>query len=417
MARRLAIVLGVVAAGVVALGALLPATASADDSIYWSNEKAMESIRFGPLAGDGGGSTPAQTLFDDAGGPCGIAADPAAGKIYWPNWFTGEIRVANLNGTGTASTLFAEPGSNVCGVAVDPAAGKVYWANFTTNEIRVGNLDGTGTPSTLFTDPVGSAPSGVAIDPANNKIYWTNQFSDQVRAGDLDGSGTAQTLFGGEGNPLGVAADPAAGKIYWTDLGSGVVRVGPLGGSGVGPAQTLFGGETPSGPAIDPTTNKIYWTSFLSGSGIRVGNLDGTGTASTLFNGENFSLFAALVKAPANTAPPAISGGDEVGSELTCQTGTWAPDLLASFLFRAPASFAVQWQRNGSNIATGPTLSATQAGDYTCTVTATNQAGSNSATSAVKTVNPPVPPAPPNPPIPQGVTAARPVVAAPNFTG
>jgi DNA-binding beta-propeller fold protein YncE len=361
---------------------LLPATANANDSIYWSREDGSNSIRFGPLTG----STPAQTLFDDGGAPCGIAANPAAGKIYWANWNTGEIRVANLDGTlGSASTLFAEPG-NVCGVAVDPAAGKIYWANFSTNEIRVGNLNGTGTPLTLFTDPGGSAPSGVAIDPANNKIYWTNQFSDEVRAGNLDGSGFAQSLFSGEDNPIGVAADPAAGKIYWTDLNAGTVRVGPLGGSTVGAAQTLFNSSTPSGPAIDPTTNKIYWTSWTSGLGIRVGNRDGTGTVSTLFGGEGASLFAALVKAPVNTARPAISGGAKVGKQLTCQNGTWAPDLLASFLFRAPASFAYQWKLNGGNIATGPTFTPNLAGDYTCTVTATNQAGDTVQTSAVKKV-------------------------------
>ena len=365
---------------------LLPASASAADSIYWSREDGSNSIRFGPLSGDNGGSTPAQTLFDDGGAPCGIAANPAAGKIYWANWNTGEIRVANLDGTlGSASTLFAEPG-NVCGVAVDPAAGKIYWANFSTNEIRVGNLNGTGTPLTLFTDPGGSAPSGVAIDPANNKIYWTNQFSDEVRAGNLDGSGFAQSLFSGEDNPIGVAADPAAGKIYWTDLNAGTVRVGPLGGSTVGAAQTLFNSSTPSGPAIDPTTNKIYWTSWTSGLGIRVGNRDGTGTVSTLFGGEGASLFAALVKAPVNTGRPAISGGAKVGKELTCQNGTWAPDLLASFLFRAPASFAYQWKKNGSTIATGPTFTPNLAGDYTCTVTATNQAGDTLQTSSVKKV-------------------------------
>jgi hypothetical protein len=291
-----------------------------------------------------------------------------------------------VDGTlGSASTLFTESG-NVCGVAVDPAAGKIYWAKCSTNEIRVGNLNGTGTPLTLFTDPGGSAPSGVAIDPANNKIYWTNQFSDEVRAGNLDGSGFAQSLFSGEDNPIGVAADPAAGKIYWTDLSAGTVRVGPLGGSTVGAAQTLFNSSTPSGPAIDPTTNKIYWTSWTSGLGIRVGNRDGTGTVSTLFGGEGASLFAALVKAPVNTGRPAISGGAKVGKELTCQNGTWAPDLLASFLFRAPASFAYQWKLNGGNIATGPTFTPTVAGDYTCTVTATNQAGDTVQTSAVKKV-------------------------------
>ena len=116
----------------------------------------------------------------------------------------------------------------------------------------------------------------------------------------------------------------------------------------MGAAQTLFNSSTPSGPAIDPTTNKIYWTSWTSGLGIRVGNLDGTGTVSTLFGGEGASLFAALVKAPVNTVRPEISGGAKTGKELTCQNGTWAPDLLGAFLYRAPASFTYQWKRNGS---------------------------------------------------------------------
>ena len=300
MARLFAIELGVAAACVMALGALLAATASAADSIYWSREAATDSIRVGPLTGENGGSTPAQTLFNDTGRPCGIALNPTARKIYWATWDGGEIRVANLNGSGTASTLFEAPGERLCGVAVDPVARKIYWANFSTDEIWAAKLNGTRAV-TLFTEPAGSAPSGVTIDPANNKIYWTNQFSDEVRAGNLDGSGTAQTLFAGEDNPIGVAADPEAGKIYWTDLNSDTVRVGPLGGSAVGAPQTLFNSLSPSGPAIDPTSNKIYWASWWSGFGIRTGNLDGAGTASTLF-GEPVeairSLFAALLKAP-----------------------------------------------------------------------------------------------------------------------
>ena len=98
------------------------------------------------------------------------------------------------------------------------------------------------------------------------------------------------------------------------------------------------------------------------------------------------SLFAALVKRPVNTGRPEISGGAKTGKELTCQNGTWAPDLLGAFLYRAPASFTYQWKRNGSDIATGATFTPSQAGDYTCTVTATNQAGSTSQTSAVKKV-------------------------------
>ena len=372
---------------------LLPASASAADSIYWSNEDGSNSIRYGPLSGDNGGSTPAQTLFNDGGRPCGVALNPAAGKAYWANWDSGEIRVGNLDGSGVANTLFDDGFVNVCGVAVDPANNKIYWANFSTQQIRVGNLDGTGTASTLFTDPGGSDPSGVAIDPADNKIYWTNQHSHQVRVGNLDGTGSASTLFGGdatvpttESNPIGVAVDPAAGKVYWTNLVGGEVRVGPLGGSSVGQPSTLFFAPA-SGPAVDPTANKIYWASWTSNFGIRSGNLNGTGL-STLFGGEGASLFTAVLKKPVNTGRPNISGGAKVGKEMTCQNGTWAPDLLGAFLYRAPASFGnYQWQKDGSPIATGQTFTPSLAGDYTCTLTATNQAGSTpSQTSSVKKV-------------------------------
>ncbi len=386
----------------VLLALLLPATASAADSIYWSREDGFNSIRVGNLDGSVSPTSP-KTLFDDPGRPCGVALNPAGGKIYWANWDSGQIQVANLDGTPLHTnpdvfidTLFTAPGNNLCGVAVDPANNKIYWANFSTSEIWVGNLDGTGTASILFTDPPGSGPSGVAIDPAGGKIYWTNQPTDQVRVGNLNGSGSASTLFGSdalvpsaEDNPIGVAVDPAAGKIYWTDLAAGAVRVGPLGGSTVGTATTLFNVTTfgPSGPAIDPTASppKIYWAGWQSGAGIQSGNLDPIGGPTPLFSGEGNSLFTAVLKAPAPAdpaEPPEISEG--FGGQLTCSQGSWAPDLLGAFLYRAPAEFDFQWQKVGDGDIPGEmasTFMPTDPGDYTCTVTATNQAGSASQTS------------------------------------
>jgi DNA-binding beta-propeller fold protein YncE len=350
--------------------AVLPATASAADSIYWGAEGAG-AIQAGNL--DGSGS--ASTVFGGEGGPCGLAIDPAAGKIYWANFNSNNVRVANLDGSGTAATLFSE-GGRLCGVAIDPAAGKIYWADFDNDLIRVGNLDGTGA-STLYTETDGSAPSGVAIDPAAGKIYWTNQFSDEVRVGNLDGTGVASTLFGGEDNPIGVAI--AAGKLYWTDLNSGKVRVGNLDGSG---ATDLFSGETqPGGVAVDPGAGKIYWATF-GPSTIRVGNLDGTGLAANLFASGSLPLFAALLRAPVGTGDPVITSG--AGGELTCSQGSWAADLLGAFLFRAPNSFSYKWLLDGNEIP-GENLSTftpTSPGSYTCEVTASNHAGSASQTSA-----------------------------------
>ena len=74
----------------------------------------------------------------------------------------------------------------------------------------------------------------------------------------------------------------------------------------------------------------------------------------------------------------------DVGTELTCGTGTWAGDLVESFLFRAPHSVAYSWTRNGQPVAgaDGKTLTTTLGGSYTCAETATNAAGSTTQTSA-----------------------------------
>lgn len=88
------------------------------------------------------------------------------------------------------------------------------------------------------------------------------------------------------------------------------------------------------------------------------------------------STVAAAPAAPENTVLPAISGIAEEGQILTAWKGIWS----------VAASFAYQWNRDGAfvNGATGRTYTVA-AGDIgkpiTVTVTATNTAGTASATS------------------------------------
>lgn len=83
--------------------------------------------------------------------------------------------------------------------------------------------------------------------------------------------------------------------------------------------------------------------------------------------------------APSNTTTPAITGTLQVGQTLSLSDGTWAGD--------APITYARQWKRGGTAIS-GATasayvlLAADQGAIITCTVTATNVAGSAGATSA-----------------------------------
>jgi hypothetical protein len=47
---------------------------------------------------------------------------------------------------------------------------------------------------------------------------------------------------------------------------------------------------------------------------------------------------------------PAISGGASLGAALSCSPGSWKSDLAGAFLFRAPRTFAYQWQLDGGDI-------------------------------------------------------------------
>lgn len=93
------------------------------------------------------------------------------------------------------------------------------------------------------------------------------------------------------------------------------------------------------------------------------------------------SANAEAASAPTNSILPAISGALTEGATLTAYEGVWANE---------PTSFTYQWKNAGSNIsgATSKTyvIVAGDSGDaITVAVTATNSAGSNSATSAAVT--------------------------------
>jgi DNA-binding beta-propeller fold protein YncE len=363
---------GVVVSCLVLLAWLAPA-ALASDSIYWSSYQPGGAIRIGGLGGTG-----ARDLVAAENSPEGIAIDPAAGKIYWADTTSGAIRVANIDGSGARDLYTGE--SQPSGVAIDPAAGKIYWANSVTRTgaIRVGNLDGSGGVRDLFSNE--SYPVGVTIDPAAGKIYWGSYDTFKIRVGNLNGTGARDLFTSVEYYPTGIVIDNAAGKIYWADEFIGTIRVGNLDGTG---ARNLFpphGGI--GGLALDPGTGKLYWGDFQDKT-IEVGNADGTGTPQSLFKGEPNAWFVALLRAPAGTGTPQVTGSGAPGTPLSCSQGSWAADVPNMFFYRAPRTFAYQWFVNGAMIpgATAATYTPAAAGRYTCQVTASNQAGSTSQSS------------------------------------
>lgn len=184
----------------------------------------------------------------------GIAYNSKNNNVYWINNTGRTIYRINADGTGTPTGLYGSTnvGARSYGLALDERNGKLYFTNF--DAIFVGNLDGTGIPSTLYenrNDTI-EQPNGLTLDITNNKIYWTDESADVVASANLDGTGNFKILFN----------------------------------------NTTHGVDRSDGLAIDSVAKKIYWSETASSTArIRVGNLDGTGTPTTLKSGlETYGL-------------------------------------------------------------------------------------------------------------------------------
>jgi DNA-binding beta-propeller fold protein YncE len=368
----------------------LAATAGAADSVYWSN---FEGNDLGHAALTGGGADIVPTPLA-AERPYGAAIDAAAGKIYWGDQGTNTIKYANLDGSGSAvlptgAASVDEPNAT----AVDPGAGRIYWANGIGNTIAWANLDGSGGGDVNIGSAPVERPYGIAIDPAANRIYWANFGGTSIGYANLDGTGSAGELALPAGlveEPDGLAIDRINGRIYWTNFesgsGAGTIGWADLNGVAAGTLPVAPGLiDEPTGLAIDPFTERIYWANEVGGT-LASASLDGSGGSLLDTSGSppNFPAYPSLLKAPQSTAGPTLSGGASVGATLTCKPGTWAADLVESFLYRAPQTTAIGWTLNGSTLngATAATLTVTQPGSYACQSIATNGAGSTTVTSS-----------------------------------
>ena len=396
MGRRLLIGLLV---GVAALAGA--ASASAADSIYWGN---LEVTHLGRAALTGGGAdfSPAPVAAKYG---IGTAIDAAAGKIYWADAGSERILSANLDGSGSAALPTGTATvSAMHGLAIDPPAGKVFWADPGAGKISYANLDGSG-GADLNTGAAPTAdPQDVAVDPGTNRLYWVNYEPPSIGYVDLAGGGSGALAVppGLLTTPDGIAIDPTANRLYWTNAKFGAtpsIGWASLGGPGGGLlpiAPTTLAG--PLGLAIDPGAGRLYWANE-EGNSIASAALDGSGAAFLDTSGTMpfAPAYPALLKSPEAAGAPVLSGSSTVGSSLTCAPATWAADPVGTGLSWAPQSTATEWTLNGSalNGATGPTLTATQAGSYACRSIATNGAGSTPATSATITVAAPATTPPP----------------------
>ena len=370
----------------------------ASEVVYWDNYgDDPDTVGFANLDGSGGGSLAlgSEQLID----PEGMAYDTVTNRLFVTSEeessSNGKIVAINLDGSG--ATSFTAPGAPINepeGVAVDPAARIVYWLNTSPETIAWAKLDGSagGTLSTT-----GATLSGaccrIAVDPVAGRVYWVNSTPNPnvISYAKTDNSGGGDLSYSGasvEPSSEGLVVDNAAGRLYYIDGNElGFANLNGSGGGSVSNAGGIFNG--PWGLAFDPSIGRFYWGNENNSENERedaIGflNLAGGGGAIDIASAPvDNPQDPVIIKSPSGTAAPAIARNPKVPAELACSSGSWGGDYPGSFVYQAPRSFTYQWSVNGAVVGTGPDrITASNAGQYTCTVTAANQAGSTAQTSA-----------------------------------
>ena len=390
------------------------------DTIYWTASKNTlqgHSAAIGRAAPDGSGGANLVTGPELQDIPTGVAIDAVAGRIYWANSgalppATPGIYSADLDGTDKqlflSSALATAAGTkldSVFGLVVDQRTRRLYWANsdnVTAADRGISwiSLDdqSVGGRVNLSGATVGS-PRALAIDTVHDRVYFTNwSISPSIAWASLDGSGGGTFSITGAsvGQASGIAYDAATNRLFWGNGSGGLaserIKVAtlpePFSSSITGATFSiapLVGGGIRS-LAVDPVAGRLYHANSATNT-ISHAQLDGSGGGADLPLGTAYSTSpdgVAILRRPAALGVPTLTGAPAVGATLTCGAVTWDADDPGAALYRAPASTAISWTRDGAAVggATGTTITATTAGEYRCTRAATNFAGTAAAQSA-----------------------------------
>ena len=271
--------------------------------------------------------------------PFGIVVNPAGTKVYVTNINSGTVFVINTAANKVKAKV--KVGDAPQGIAVSPDGTKVYVANDmgNTEDDTVSVID-TATNKVTATVPVGWCPYGVAFNPQGTKAYVTNQASNTVSVIDAATNTVTDTVTV-EGGPVGVAVTPDGAKIYVVNSGSDTVSV------------------------IDTASNTVT-------ASVKVGNYPIASYGQFIFT---------LSLAPfVNFSAKPIEGKVPLTVTFTDEST------------RSPTKWKWTFGDGTTSTKQNPMHKYSKAGNYTVTLKATNDKGSNTATKTdyIKVITKPI---------------------------
>ena len=210
---------------------------------------------------------------------------PVLGRLFFLDLAAG--RVLSVNPDGSNLQVLVEEGKKLPdGLAADAAAGFLYWTNMGNPKANDGailrsNFDGSH--MTTIVPPGGTfTPKQLTIDETKHKLYWSDREGMRVMRANLDGTAVETLVDTSQGDPrpghdakkwcVGIAVDSAGGKLYWTQKGGDNAGEGRILRAGINiPAgetatnrkdiEVLFDGlPEPIDLELDLNSRMMYWT-------------------------------------------------------------------------------------------------------------------------------------------------------------
>ncbi|CAH1786568.1 unnamed protein product [Owenia fusiformis] len=124
--------------------------------------------------------------------------------------------------------------------------------------------------------PVGELRNAIAIDVdrKDRKIYWSDSVLDKIQRSNLDGSNVEDIIYDGLHTTDGLAIDSAGRKMYWTDTGSNRIEVATLDGK-LRKVLIWENVDNPRALALHNDAGYMYWSDWGQEPRIERADMDG----------------------------------------------------------------------------------------------------------------------------------------------
>jgi hypothetical protein len=394
-----------------AVGALAAASsAGAAPVVYMST---IESSGSGGVRAWTVGDASSSLLFQVPAGSgyaaMGVGVDSTSDLVYAAGQTTGNaayVARGSASSASTPTTLWQGTAGSSYGtdLVIDGGDGRVYWPYVDSGVAYTSTGSTLGSTLTVDNNAPGPVASAViGLNSANGYLYWTQSAASSpstyrslaplmpsripFTSATPSNDNVQSMAFNRAGTTAYQATCTTRVQVASTTCTGAVTRKSISAGTGDAPSTWTTSSITDlSAIAVDSDDCILFGTSGAAGSAGVIGRAATTGcTAATLFtlpaNTRITSLW--VVEAPTATAAPSVTGSSSsTGATLTCSDATWADDLTGSRTSRMPTGLrTVQWYRDGAAItgAGGLQHTAADAGSYSCTVTASNVAGSTAS--------------------------------------